>query len=76
MKGCMVIKPCSYTIWEKMQAQLDKMFKETGHFHAYFPLIQPKSMFEGKRKCRRDLLKNAQLLPLSIKEMMKKIKVN
>ena len=43
VKGCMVIKPYGYAIWEKMQAQLDKMFKETGHVNAYFPLFIPKS---------------------------------
>lgn len=43
VRGCMVIKPYGYAIWEKMQAQLDKMFKETGHINAYFPLFIPKS---------------------------------
>jgi len=43
VRGCMVIKPYGYAIWEKMQAQLDKMFKETGHENAYFPLFIPKS---------------------------------
>ncbi|HSF54691.1 MAG TPA: proline--tRNA ligase [Algoriphagus sp.] len=43
VRGCMVIKPYGYSIWEKMQAQLDKMFKETGHSNAYFPLFIPKS---------------------------------
>lgn len=43
VRGCMVIKPYGYAIWEKMQAQLDKMFKETGHMNAYFPLFIPKS---------------------------------
>ncbi len=43
VRGCMVIKPYGYAIWEKMQAQLDKMFKETGHSNAYFPLFIPKS---------------------------------
>lgn len=45
VRGCMVIKPYGYAIWEKMQAQLDKMFKETGHQNAYFPLFIPKSYF-------------------------------
>ncbi len=45
VRGCMVIKPYGYAIWEKMQAQLDKMFKETGHENAYFPLFIPKSYF-------------------------------
>ncbi|MBQ7163644.1 MAG: proline--tRNA ligase [Bacteroidales bacterium] len=43
VRGCMVIKPYGYSIWEKMQAQLDLMFKETGHQNAYFPLFIPKS---------------------------------
>ena len=43
VRGCMVIKPYGYAIWEKMQAQLDKMFKETGVQNAYFPLLIPKS---------------------------------
>ncbi len=43
VRGCMVIKPYGYAIWEKMQAQLDKMFKETGVVNAYFPLLIPKS---------------------------------
>lgn len=43
VRGCMVIKPYGYAIWEKMQAQLDKMFKDTGHVNAYFPLFIPKS---------------------------------
>jgi prolyl-tRNA synthetase len=43
VRGCMVIKPHGYAIWEKMQATLDKMFKDTGHVNAYFPLFIPKS---------------------------------
>ena len=43
VRGCMVIKPYGYAIWEKMQRQLDDMFKETGHINAYFPLFIPKS---------------------------------
>lgn len=50
VKGCMVIKPYGYAIWEKMQAELDRMFKETGHTNAYFPLFVPKSMFEAEEK--------------------------
>ncbi|MBT5585616.1 MAG: proline--tRNA ligase [Flavobacteriaceae bacterium] len=45
VRGCMVIKPYGYAIWEKMQAALDHMFKETGHENAYFPLFIPKSYF-------------------------------
>jgi len=43
VRGCMVIKPYGYAIWEKMQAELDRKFKETGHENAYFPLFIPKS---------------------------------
>ncbi len=45
VRGCMVIKPYGYAIWEKMQATLDKMFKDSGHVNAYFPLFIPKSFF-------------------------------
>src|SRR6056297_2124501 len=45
VRGAMVIKPYGYAIWEKIQAELDKMFKETGHENAYFPLLIPKSFF-------------------------------
>ena len=45
VRGCMVIKPYGYSIWEKMQAALDQMFKDTGHSNAYFPLFIPKSFF-------------------------------
>ncbi len=45
VRGCMVIKPYGYAIWERMQATLDKRFKETGHSNAYFPLFIPKSFF-------------------------------
>ncbi len=45
VRGCMVIKPYGYAIWEKMHDALDKMFKETGHQNAYFPLFIPKSFF-------------------------------
>lgn len=45
VRGCMVIKPYGYAIWERMQAELDRMFKETGHENAYFPIFIPKSYF-------------------------------
>ena len=45
VRGCMVIKPYGYAIWEKIQSILDKMFKDTGHVNAYFPLFIPKSFF-------------------------------
>ena len=50
VRGCMVIKPYGYAIWEKMQAELDRKFKETGHQNAYFPLFVPKSLFEAEEK--------------------------
>ncbi len=50
VRGCMVIKPYGYSIWEKMQAALDKMFKDTGHTNAYFPLFVPKHLFEAEEK--------------------------
>jgi prolyl-tRNA synthetase len=50
VRGCMVIKPYGYSIWEKMQQALDKMFKDTGHANAYFPLFVPKSLFEAEEK--------------------------
>ena len=50
VRGCMVIKPYGFGIWEKMQAELDKKFKATGHQNAYFPLFVPKSLFEAEEK--------------------------
>ncbi|MFN2261349.1 MAG: proline--tRNA ligase, partial [Psychroflexus sp.] len=50
VRGCMTIKPYGYAIWEAMQAELDKKFKETGHENAYFPLFVPKSLFEAEEK--------------------------
>ncbi|SDZ93882.1 proline--tRNA ligase [Psychroflexus halocasei] len=50
VRGCMTIKPYGYSIWEKIQAELDKKFKETGHQNAYFPLLVPKSLFEAEEK--------------------------
>ena len=48
VRGCMVIKPYGYAIWEKMQRALDDMFKATGHMNAYFPLFVPKSFLEKR----------------------------
>ena len=50
VRGCMVIKPYGYALWENMKAELDRMFKETGHQNAYFPLLVPKSLFEAEEK--------------------------
>ncbi len=50
VRGCMVIKPYGFALWENMRDQLDRMFKETGHVNAYFPLFIPKSLFEAEEK--------------------------
>lgn len=50
VRGCMVIKPYGFAIWENIKAELDRMFKETGHQNAYFPLLVPKSLFEAEEK--------------------------
>ncbi|MEL0274471.1 MAG: aminoacyl--tRNA ligase-related protein, partial [Flavobacteriaceae bacterium] len=50
VRGCMVIKPYGFAIWEKMKEELDKKFKATGHQNAYFPLFVPKSLFEAEEK--------------------------
>ncbi|WP_407494440.1 proline--tRNA ligase [Elizabethkingia anophelis] len=50
VRGCMVIKPYGYAIWEKMRDEMDRMFKETGHQNAYFPIFVPKSLFEAEEK--------------------------
>ncbi len=50
VRGCMVIKPYGFALWENMRDALDKMFKDTGHVNAYFPLFVPKSLFEAEEK--------------------------
>lgn len=50
VRGCMVIKPHGFALWENMKKELDRMFKETGHQNAYFPLFVPKSLFEAEEK--------------------------
>ncbi|MCB0736245.1 MAG: proline--tRNA ligase [Bacteroidetes bacterium] len=50
VKGCMVIKPYGFAIWDNMKTELDKKFKQTGHVNAYFPLFVPKSLFEAEEK--------------------------
>lgn len=66
VRGCMVIKPYGYGIWENMQKALDKMFKDTGHQNAYFPLFIPKSLFEAEEKMQKDLLRNVLLLLITV----------
>ena len=58
VRGCMVIKPYGFAIWERLQSELDKMFKDTGHMNAYFPLFIPKSFFQKKQIMLMALLKN------------------
>ena len=50
VKGCMVIRPYGYAIWEHMQADMDRRIKETGHVNAYFPLLIPKSFLEKEKE--------------------------
>ena len=65
VRGCMVIKPYGYAIWEFMHDALDKMFKDTGHVNAYFPLFIPKSFFSRKRATLKALLRNAPSLRIT-----------
>ncbi len=62
VRGCMIIKPYGYAIWENMKAHLDKMFKETGHQNAYFPLFVPKSMFEAEEKNAKGFAKECAVV--------------
>ncbi len=62
VRGCMVIKPYGFAIWEKMQQTLDRMFKETGHVNAYFPLFVPKSLFEAEEKNAEGFAKECALV--------------
>ena len=55
VRGCMVIKPYGYAIWERMQRQLDDMFKETGHYNAYFPPLHPEELPQQGGRPRRGL---------------------
>ena len=64
VRGCMVIKPYGYAIWEKMQSELDSMFKATGHENAYFPLFVPKSLFEAEEKNAEGFAKECAVVTL------------
>ncbi len=67
VRGCMVIKPYGYAIWEKMKDELDRMFKETGHENAYFPLFIPKVVFQpGSPACGRFCQRVRSGNPLSL----------
>ena len=59
VRGCMVIKPYGYAIWEKMQSVLDKMFKDTGHVNAYFPLLFRSHSLAVRLSMSRDLQRSA-----------------
>jgi prolyl-tRNA synthetase len=66
VRGCMVIKPWGYALWENMQRVLDKMFKETGHQNAYFPLFIPMSFLGARGQTCRGALPKSALLSLII----------
>ncbi len=76
VRGCMVIKPYGFSLWEKMQAQLDKMFKDTGHQNAYFPLFVPKSLFEAEEKNAEGFAKECAVVThYRLKPILKKGKL-
>jgi prolyl-tRNA synthetase len=62
VRGCMVIKPYGFALWENMRDVLDKMFKDTGHQNAYFPLFVPKSLFEAEEKNAEGLAKECAIV--------------
>ena len=65
VRGCMVIKPYGYAIWEKMRDEMDRKFKETGHQNAYFPLFVPKACSKPKKKMLKVLPKNVLWLHIT-----------
>ena len=74
VRGCMVIKPYGYAIWEKMQRQLDDMFKETGHVNAYFPLLIPEIILKPRSRTRRRVCERVcRSNTLSLEEMQKTV---
>src|SRR5438309_2979269 len=62
VRGCMVIKPYGYAIWEKMQRALDRMFKDTGHVNAYFPLLIPKSFLAKEEEMAEGFAKECAVV--------------
>src|SRR6202165_2220940 len=62
VRGCMIIKPHGYAIWENMQRALDRMFKETGHENAYFPLFIPKSFFAKEEEMAEGFAKECAVV--------------
>ncbi len=71
VRGCMVIKPWGYAIWENIQKNLDAMFKETGHVNAYFPLFIPKSFFEKEAEHVEGFAKECAVVTHTLKMMEK-----
>src|SRR5438477_264285 len=66
VRGCMVIKPNGYAIWEKMQRALDRLFKDTGHVNAYFPLFIPKSFLAKEEEMAEDFAKEWMAMPVLV----------
>src|SRR5688500_1925031 len=62
VRGCMVIKPYGFALWENMRDTLDKMFRDTGHVNAYFPLFVPKSLFEAEEKNAEGVAKECAIV--------------
>ncbi|HVK17845.1 MAG TPA: proline--tRNA ligase, partial [Fimbriiglobus sp.] len=62
VRGCMVIKPTGYALWEKMQRGLDRLFKDTGHVNAYFPLFIPKSYFAKEEEMAEGFAKECAVV--------------
>src|SRR5262250_142441 len=62
VRGCMVIKPTGYSLWEKMQRALDRMFKDTGHVNAYFPLFIPKSFLAKEEEMAEGFAKECAVV--------------
>src|SRR5574337_386998 len=62
VRGCMVIKPYGFSLWEKMQRALDRMFKDTGHVNAYFPLFIPKGFFQREEQMAEGFAKECAVV--------------
>ena len=65
VRGCMIVKPWGYALWERMQAVLDRMFKATGHRNAYFPLFIPLSFLEKEAEHVEGFARNARSSPIT-----------
>ena len=71
VRGCMIIKPYGYAIWEKMQRELDKMFKKTGVQNAYFPMLIPKSFFSREAEHVAGFAKECAVVPTIVSRLRK-----